>query len=190
VAEYTFKIQVVPPDLSSGIAGSWYRAEGRYLPGAVYLRIGYGPNGQLVCTGLLVDSPKGEITTSALRNIPINKLLSGIIDQFGLGDPMWKAIEDVELPPIGPSGFGKALDWDATPKVEKDRPQRGGGTPSKERLKQFADAYRYALNSTEYRHKPIAYAAAHVQPDGISVATAHRWRKVCQDKGLLDPPAK
>lgn len=161
------------------------------MPGVVHMRVAYGANGQLVCTGLLITSEDGQINTTALRDVPVSKMLAGLIERYGLDneDVAWKAIDEVELPPVGPSGLGQMLIFEPTATVARndEPPRRGGSAPSRERLARFARDYRFALNSPEWRHKPVAYAA---EESGISLATAHRWRARCEEKGLLDRPAK
>ena len=184
MAKYTFGLEVVPPDLTAGVKGSWFRVSGAYLPGTVYVRLGLGANSKYVCTGLLVDSPEGDISTTSLRGIPIHSVLTDLIAKYGTdGDPVWKAMEETELPPPGPSGFGRAVFFSPTPKVSADRPKRGGRGPDKDELQEFATAYKRALNSPLYRSRPMAATAEAI---GISVGSAHRWRALCEQKGLLD----
>ena len=180
MTKYAFALEVVPPSLTAGVTGSWFRVSGAYLPGTVHVRLGLGANGKYVCTGLLVDSPEGDISTTSLRGIPINRVLTDLIAEYGADDdPVFKAVENIDL-----AAHGGYVLFDPTPKVKANRPTRGGRGPDHEELQRFANEYKRALNID--RRSPMKTTAKAM---GISVGSVHRWRALCEKKGLLDPPA-
>lgn len=154
----------------------WYPADIEGVPGRVLLRLGRSVDGAYVCTGLAVDAPDAAITTGALKNIHIAQLLEQLLK--GLepgGDPAWVHAPD-------PSAHGGSVVWDLTPTIPAERPTRGGRGPTPENLALFAQTYRDALNSPSKRRRPVEATAAALN---VGVSTAHRWKALCQERGLL-----
>lgn len=185
MAKYKFKLEIVPPDISAGAAGSWFRVSGPYLAGSVYVRLGRTSNKQYVCTGLILDNDEGKVTTSSLRDIPITQIVNELVQEYAeyahidvvLG-AMIKRVGEAE----DRGEHVETMSIPGTPTTQTERPKRGGTGPGKTGLDEFAIAYRQALNTDSQR--PMAATAEMLD---ISVATAHRWRARCQETGRLDP---
>ena len=188
MAKYKFKLEIVPPDISAGAAGSWFRVSGPCRAGSGYVRRGRTSNKQYVCTGLILDNAEGKVTTSSLRDIPITQIVSELVQEYAeyahidivLG-AMIKRVGEAE----DRGEHVETMAIPGTPTTQTERPKRGGTGPGKTGLNEFAIAYRQALNADSRR--PIAATAEML---GVSVATAHRWRKLCQEAGKLDNPKR
>lgn len=162
----------------------WYRARINGVSGHVHLRLGVASDGQYVCTGLAVDSPDGIVTTSALKQIHISRLISQILKSLGSGDnPDPASRYEPEVPPTGETGMGASVIWEPTLTVGKPAPRRGGKGPAGPDLEKFASTYQAALNHPLGRSRPMEWTAQRLN---IGVSTAHRWRKKCQEAGLLE----
>jgi hypothetical protein len=174
---YVPKLTGTPP-LSSGAA--WYSVTGPYLPGSVYVRLGLGPNGEYVCTSLVIDNGDLPLTTTDVRGIPLGKVIDDVVGYAGGGDEdiVWKLLDTADL------SKGPVI-VDATSAAYPTKKTRGGTGPQEPQLEEFAKLYKAALNSTELRRKPMESVAKAL---GIGVATAYRWRARCVELGLLDPP--
>lgn len=162
----------------------WFKTTGRDLPGAVLLRLEQGTDDRWVCVGMLIDTGGSPLTTSAIRDIPINKLLDDLIRQLGGGSELiWNAINTVDLAAEG-GGFAMTAPY-GRPRISTGRPKRGGTGPQPTDLESFAALYRVALNTN--RRNPVSTVAEQL---GISVGTVRNWRRKCQQKRLLDPPSE
>jgi hypothetical protein len=140
------------------------------------LRLGRGADGAYVCTALVVDALGSAVTTSALKNIHIARMLEHLLGSLQPGtDPAASAYPD-------PSAHGGFVMWDPTPDVPVKRHARGGRGPSDLDLELFASTYREALNNPAQRRRPVEATASALN---IGVSTAHRWKRVCQNRGLL-----
>ena len=154
----------------------WYPARVEGVPGRVMLRIARGVDGAYVCTALVVDSPDAAITTSSLKNIHLARMVEHLLQSLQPGqDPASTQYPD-------PSAHGGFVMWDPTPTIEAKRPTRGGNGPTEANLAQFASTYREALNSPTDRRRPVEATAVALS---IGVSTAHRWKRLCQQQGLL-----
>jgi hypothetical protein len=164
----------------------WLSVEWPGAPFPVLMRLGWSPQGQLVCSGLLVGGgqpgdPKAgmqrgragvEIPASSLRLIPVGALL----DALGR-----RRAEDIRLERLPvferptPPGF--------------PRPTRLGprGIP-RERLAEVAELYRQAL--MERPSAPVRWMSEHIlnpERKPTSEVTIRRWLQRCRDLGLLGP---
>lgn len=157
----------------------WFKTTGRGLPGVVYLRLAQRENAKWVCTGMLIDSEGEELTTKAVRSIPISTLIDDLVLQNGgAADLIWNAMNTVDL---GANGGGILIPA-ATGTMPAGRPKRGGpGLNTKTKREEFAEVYKRALNTN--RRSPVTAVANHY---GVSLGTVRNWRARCIKEGLID----
>lgn len=166
-----------PGDRLKAGRGQWHLLHAVGLPGApVYIRLGYAPDGRLVCTGLHIGDATGEIEVTAtdLRQVPVAAIL---------GDAAAFLTGEVEgLNPLGEAvmrQMAKAAFKSAVPfPGPRTRPGRQG-LPA-ERIEWAAKAYRAALATAPRR--PIQYLS---EKSGVPEPTLRRWVQRARDRGLL-----
>ncbi len=141
------------------------------------MRIGRGVDGRYFCTGLALDGADMAITTTDLRRLPLGAIVDELVEAAAKISPAedvaWVHLNEVDLTATG--GF---VLIDPTRQVI-DTQKR---SPDLDRLREFASAYRAALTGPD-RRRPMAVTARAMH---ISLASAHRWRRLCQQEGLLE----
>lgn len=163
----------------------WHLAEGGDLPGLVWFRLAHDQQNGWICTELRVEATR-PLTTSALRAIPLSRLIEQLVSQplteedFGGGldrrtglreyyDSTLAALPDADVRQILMSNSKR-------PVKVRAKPRRGGAGPTPDELQRFAEAYRWAL--VHQGHRPVAAAAERMS---IGRATAHRWLKLVRE---------
>lgn len=171
-----FVARAAPPFADT--SALWYRVSGTPSQGEVSVRIGRGVDGRYFCTGLALDGAEMAITTTDLRRLPLGAIVDELVEAAAKISPTedvaWVHLNDVDLAAAG--GFVLV---DPTTKQAIDTSKR---SPDVDRLRAFAAAYRAALKGPD-RRRPMAVTAKAMH---ISLASAHRWRRLCQQEGLLE----
>ncbi len=194
----------VPPNGETQAPGSsWIRADdvevnGRTLSFPVFVRLGYGTDGQPIATGLLLGDESQELTTRAAQ-VPLARVVAGFVAATAdtrtykrlarelhgrertsaeddwqpdlSGSPLSRIIEFIGVPAEGPSPLQHAP-------VPRARPGRRGWPD--DHWKAVARAYVSAM-----REHPGRHIQAVMEEFRAPESTVHRWIRTAKDKGFI-----
>jgi hypothetical protein len=167
------------------VDGDWYewRQDEPPLAGTVLVRIGVGPGGRLVLTGLRIEgTPSAEL----LRAIPVGRIEAAANAQLTAGEAARGTAHVLSTRPRPVAApVAEDIGWEMTePSLAVTRPAAGPARP-----RGRPDVF--------YRHVAdvyLTYAQASPRPacdladeHGVPVSTAHRWVKEARRRGFLPP---
>lgn len=169
---------------SDDLGAPWVRVEDKSLPGPVYLRLGAGEDGRLVCTGLLVSADaEQELTARDLRRIRLSETLTEFLRYASRARGMEQLLGEL-------LGIGyKASDHDDAWRlllpvttrrtaVQRARPGRPGY--SDDHYRNVARVYKAAKR--KHPTRPIRVVMEEL---GATEPTVHRWLRTARDKGFI-----
>jgi len=173
---YTLRTFVSEERLAQFLGGlasdDWHGVAGGSpeLPGEVLIRLGTTEDGRLVCTGLLVGGwEKAEVSSTALRHIPIAALVTWVKSASQSDDPLMAGI------------FGSAVELAHTG-AQRPRVRPGPRGHPRSHFEEVAAAYRAAIGRGV--RSPVAALKRELN---ASEPTVRRWLQRCRDMGLLEP---
>ncbi|WP_433053405.1 hypothetical protein [Dactylosporangium sp. CS-033363] len=169
------------------VAEDWYewRQDEPPLAGTVLVRVGVGPGGRLVLTGLRIDGPP---SAELLRAIPVGRIEAAANAQLsadGGTDGTTAAVLGLRARPVAPR-IAEDVGWEM---VEPALAVVRAAPAESVRLRGRPDIF-YRQVADVY----LEYAAASPRPacdladrHGVPVSTAHRWVKEARRRGFLPP---
>ncbi|MGI5246000.1 hypothetical protein [Dactylosporangium sp. CA-139066] len=168
------------------VDGDWYewRQDEPPLAGTVLVRVGVGPGGRLVLTGLRIEgTPSAEL----LRAIPVGRIEAAANAQLTAVEAVrgTAAVVNTRPRPVAPP-VAEDVGWEMTePALAVARAAPGGATRMRGRpdvfYRQVADVY---LTYAQASPRPACDLA---DERGVPVSTAHRWVKEARRRGFLPP---
>ena len=187
------QFSIPPYGVPDKLDGIWIRAEDSTLPHPVLFRLGWGEDGQLVATGLIIEAV-GELTASQLR-LP----LARILDEFAAaveakpalnkrlytelaGHPEFANDKSFQLSSFGSEA--RVADYIAVP---QDPAKRYSPVPRAGRTGRTDDFYRtFAKKYADAKRlHPRAPIRALMKEMGYSEKQIHRFRRIAEDKKFI-----
>ncbi|WP_432981726.1 hypothetical protein [Dactylosporangium sp. CA-233914] len=175
--------RLFPVDLPAG--EDWYewRQDEPPLAGAVLVRVGVGPGGRLVLTGLRIEgTPSAEL----LRAIPVGRIEAAANAQLAAeGTGSTTPVLSSRARPVAPP-VAEDVGWEmiepalAVTRAAPAKAARLRGRPDIF-YRQVADVY------LEYAQASPRPACDLADRHGVPVSTAHRWVKEARRRGFLPP---
>jgi hypothetical protein len=169
---------------------TWIRVEDAALPAPLRLRLAVGDDQRLLCTGLLIDTPEGELTARDLRDIRLSEILTTFVRQAprtpelnSLLIFLYAGTHSVTTSP-GTDPYEVMTRMQAVAKrqtrrrVRRTRPGRRGYPD--DHYRQVAAAYQRAK-----RQHPRAPIRALMDELHVSEPTVHRWLRIAVERGFL-----
>lgn len=159
-------------------AGPWVRVDGPGVPSPVELRIVRAADGRHVVTGLLLGVAEPvEITTATLRRIRLAEIVGRLFEDFED-----RGVADWALP----WASGPTAQDTARGATRSDPPAEVGSRgPDDATLRAFARVYL-----SELARRPTRAMTTAAERHKISRSAAHRWARMCRERGYLPPKGK